>query len=68
MYRLEDWWDKITGKSWGDCDGNPACLLYALRTGMLPLDNAAHSLDDEVVYGKIGNVGHLVHVSELEIP
>jgi len=59
-YRLEDWWDRITGKSWGDSRGNPACLQYAMRAvanGLFP--------DDEVVYGKVGAFGHLVHVSEI---
>lgn len=59
-YRLEDWWDRIAGKSWGDCQGNPACLHYAMRSAV------ATPLDDEVVYGKIGHFGHLVHVSEID--
>lgn len=61
-YRIEDWWDRVSGQSWMFCDGNPACLCYAARIGMqanvVPIDN-------EVVYGKIGPFGHLVHVSEL---
>lgn len=58
--RVEDWWDRIAGKPWTDCDGNPACLQYAARSALagLPLDN-------EVVYGKITGFGHLVHASEL---
>lgn len=59
-YRVEDYWDKMTGGSWGDAAGNPAAIKYAVRAGqalILP--------DDEVVYGKVGNFGHLVHVSEL---
>jgi len=61
LYRIEDWWDHLTGGSWMDADGNPACLKYAMRTGFaddIPLDN-------EVVYGKVGAFGHLIHVSEL---
>ena len=60
QYRLEDWWDKITGGSWMDANGNPAALKYAMRAGFagLPLDN-------DVVYGKVGPFGHLIHVSEL---
>ena len=62
-FKVEDWWDKVAGKSWMDCDGNPACLVYAMRTGFskepVPTDN-------EVVYGKMGCLGHLVHVSEIE--
>lgn len=55
---LEDWWDHLTGGSWMDAVGNPAALNYAVRSALtLPLDN-------EVVYGKIGGLGYLVHVSE----
>lgn len=59
-FRVEDWWDRLLGKSWMDCDGNPAALIYALRNGMARLP-----FDDEVIYGKIGPFGHLVHVSEI---
>lgn len=59
-YRVEDWWDKLTGGSWLDAQGNPACLLYAIRAGFEGLPP-----DDEVVYGKIGALGNLVHESEL---
>jgi hypothetical protein len=45
-------------------DGNWAAMHYALRSAlvepMLPID-------DEVVYGKIGAFGHIVHVSELDL-
>jgi len=60
---VEDWWDRIAGKSWGVCNGNPACINYAIRTGL-----ADHDVpdDDEVLYGKIGPLGHLLHISELE--
>lgn len=59
-FRLEDWWDRIAGKSWMHCDGNPACLNYAVRgIDLMP--------DDDVVYGKIGAFGHLMHVSELDL-
>lgn len=59
-FLVEDWWDNISDTPWGFCEGNPACLNYAFRggTGGLPTD-------DEVVYGKIGLLGHLIHVSEL---
>jgi len=48
------------GKSWMHADGNWAALHYAQRSGLtgLPIDN-------EVVYGKIDSLGHVVHVSEL---
>lgn len=57
---VEDWWDRLTGGSWMFADGNPAALVYAVRSGFSGLPT-----DDEVVYGKVGGFGHLVHVSEL---
>lgn len=61
-YHIEDWWDSeyIGGGSWMNAVGNPACLQYALRGGLVNLP-----IDNEVVYGKIDDFGHLVHVSEL---
>jgi len=57
---VEDWWDRVSGQSWMVCDGNPACMVYAMRSaGQTPIDN-------EVVYGKIGLLGHLVHTQEIE--
>jgi hypothetical protein len=60
---IEDWWDRVSGGSWMFAEGNPACLQYAMRIGLSkqPVCN-----DNEVLYGKIGSLGHLVHVSELE--
>jgi hypothetical protein len=58
-FMIEDWWDHLTGGSWMFADGNPACMIYAMRGMGLPID-------DEVVYGKIGSMGVLVHVSEIE--
>lgn len=57
---IEDWQENIMGQSWMFCNGNPACLKYAMRSAFsgLPTDN-------EVVYGKVGPFGHLIHVSEL---
>lgn len=56
--RVEEWWDRIAGRSWMSCDGNPACMIYAMRDLDTPLD-------DEVIYGKVGSYGTLVHVSFL---
>jgi len=61
---VEDWWDKLTGESWMNTNGNPACLIYAMRVGMSLKDKKP--CDDEVVYGKINGMGHLVHISEIE--
>lgn len=61
-YHVEGYWDTLTGGSWMFADGNPACMNYAIRSahGGLPLDN-------EVLYGKIGPFGFLVHVSEITV-
>lgn len=59
-FRIEDWQDIVFGKSWMDCDGNPACLKYAIRSGF-----AGIPPDNDVVYGKVDGFGHIVHVSEL---
>jgi len=58
---VEDWWDRLTGGSWMFADGNPAAMVYGIRSGVTGLP-----LDDEVVYGKVGLFGHLVHVSEIQ--
>lgn len=63
FYRIEDWWDHMTGGSWMAAEGNPAALKFAMRAGFSTLP-----VDDEVVYGKIGSFGHLVHASELGEP
>ena len=62
-FTVEDWWDIVSGGSWMYAQGNPACLVYAMRTGFsdTPVPN-----DDEVLYGKTPNgLGHLVHISEI---
>ena len=60
-YRVEDWWTNVYGKSWTEADGNPAAIIYSIRTakGGLPFS-------DDVLYGKCGSLGYLVHVSEIE--
>ena len=62
LYVVEDWWDKLTGKSWTITENNFACTHYAMRSALVmpPLP-----LDDEVVYGHVAGLGHLVHASEL---
>lgn len=63
-YRVEDWWDRVSGDSWAFCNGNPACLQYGMRTGFSRDIDVPD--DDEVLYGKVGALGHLVHVCELD--
>jgi len=59
-FHVEDYWENVAGKSWMVCDGNPACLHYAMRSAFVGLPT-----DNEVVYGKVGGLGHLIHISEL---
>ena len=60
QFHVEDYWDRVSGGSWMHAVGNPACLKYAVHSAKksLPIDN-------EVLYGKIGGLGYLVHVSEI---
>lgn len=57
---IEDWWDKLRGESWMFVNGNPAAIIYGMRCGSSHLP-----IDDEVVYGHIGGLGHIVHISEI---
>lgn len=62
-FRVEDWWDRVYGEPWGTSRWNPAALKYAMR-----LVGSGIPDDDEVVFGKdASGIGHLVHVSELEV-
>lgn len=60
-FTIEDWNDRVFGQSWTVMQGHPASLAYAMRAAFanVPADN-------EVVYGKAGALGHLVHVSEIQ--
>ena len=60
---VEDYWDRVTGESWMWAEGNPAALGYAIRVYQ---SNGTLPIDDEVLYGKIGAFGYLVHVSEVQ--
>lgn len=62
-FKVEDWWDRVAGKSWMFCDGNPGCIVYAIRTGL----GGKVPTDDEVLYGKVGSYGSLVHIGEIEV-
>jgi hypothetical protein len=60
-FRIEDWWDHVTGASWKDASGNPAVVQYAVRAIIKGLP-----ANDDVVYGKVGALGYLLHVTEVE--
>ena len=59
-FLLEDWNDRVFGESWMFMQAHAASLAFATRAALagLPLNN-------EVVYGKAGPYGELVHVEEL---
>lgn len=59
-FRVEDWQDRVMNISWMDMYGNPAALVYAIRVGVNDIP-----FNDEVLYGKVGSFGHMVHISEL---
>ena len=62
-FTVEDWADRVWGKSWGVMSGNPTAIIYALRTSLLDVEHS--SLDDEVLYGKIDGMAVLIHQSEI---
>ena len=62
-YYVEDWWDKLTSYCWMYGENNPACIIYGIR---LKMEDNNIPYDNEVLYGKVGLLGHLVHISEIE--
>jgi hypothetical protein len=59
-FHLEDWWDRVSGKSWQGVPATVTELSYSRRVSAEGLPP-----DDEVVFGRIYDSGHLMHVSEL---
>jgi len=63
-FRVEDWWDYLTGGSWMNASGNPACIVYGIR---IAFTKELVPLDDDVLYGHtLDGFGHLVHINEIE--
>jgi hypothetical protein len=60
VFLLEDWYDRVTGTSWREGPVTPATANYVWR-----LNNKKMPRDDEVVYGKVGHLGYLIHEHEL---
>lgn len=60
-FRIEDWADRVYGGSIWKANGNPAAMAYGIHAAMknLPVDN-------EILYGKVGWQGVLLHVSEIQ--
>jgi len=62
--RIEDTDKEVFGGSWGDQQGNPACMLFGIRSGMEnPKEGGILS---DVWYGKVQGFGELVYGCELE--
>lgn len=59
-FEVEGWQDALFGKSWMDCEGNPAALVYAMRSAFAELPT-----NDDVVYGHVNGLGMMLHSSEL---
>lgn len=67
LFTVEDWWDRVDGRSWTDCNGVLPVIQYAMRAGFT---GTLDMVDDEVLYGRIAWDGHdggkvLVHISEI---
>ncbi|QSR16034.1 hypothetical protein CA833_02285 [Novosphingobium sp. KA1] len=63
VFEIEDWWDRVAGESWIDCDENPVCVEYAMRAGA-----DFDPLDDEVVLGHLGDLEAIMHARHLPTP
>ena len=66
-FAIEDWCENVLGCSWMFANGNPAALEYAVRSSKYGSNNNVPAFSDDVVYGKVGILGHLFHVNELEL-
>ncbi|GAB1823542.1 hypothetical protein [Herbidospora sp. RD11066] len=55
---VEDWWDRLA-EPW-QASGAPVAVAYKVRA-----EAAGLPLDNEVIYGKIGN-GLLIHETEID--
>ena len=64
---IEDWWKKIAGENWqASAFHNPAAYNYCLNHQS---EYSNHSVSvNWVLYGKIGGLGYLVNVKELDLP
>lgn len=64
---IEDWWKKVSGENWQDSAfRNPAAYNYCVNH-QSEYSNHTPSVN-WVLYGKIGALGYLVNVNELEWP
>ena len=64
---IEDWWDRLNEATWKEqASSNWASKNYASRLEFANFLGHDIPVDDEVVYGKIDNLGYIVHIKELE--
>jgi hypothetical protein len=65
---IEDWWQKVAGADWQTSafNNNPAAYNYYLNHKS-EYSNYS-TLVNWVLYGKIGGLGYLVNINELEWP
>lgn len=59
-FRISDWWDRLSRKSWMTSNGVDFVTEYAIRA-----KDAGLPLDNEVVYGTIDLKAILVHETEI---
>lgn len=64
---IEDWWKKIVGEDWQtSAFYNTTAYIYGLNHQS---EYSNHTVSvNWVLYGKIGGLGYLVNVNELELP
>ncbi|GAB3550664.1 hypothetical protein [Spirosoma fluminis] len=60
ILEVEDWWDRIAGRSWVESEDRPETRIYPFRAGFERL-----TPDNDVVFGSIGDNKLLMHLSEL---
>jgi hypothetical protein len=61
LCEVEDWADRVFGRSWMVMEANPTALIYAVRSAV-----AGFPTDDDVLYTHVGGLAFLVHASEIE--
>lgn len=67
-FEVEDWYDYKYGRGGGSSwqvDSTWTTLHYAQRIAASELVRVVIPVDDEVVYGHVRGLGHIVHASEL---
>lgn len=63
IFSIEDWWDRVSGRSWGDRPWSAEQMVYAAR---MVRDRRPPPPDEEVLCGKIGGVPVLIHLTEIK--